>query len=102
MRTALAYPALAARAYAGFFGPTTIGATFETFYVFDLLVYRWDVAQAAGAEARWDEDELDLLDAATAEMAEAIRMDGICGPAVAAPEGAERRTRMLGYLGRVG
>ncbi|GMA33159.1 TIGR03086 family metal-binding protein [Litorihabitans aurantiacus] len=110
VRAALADPALAAREYAGFFGPSTVGETFRTFYVFDVVVHRWDLARAAGgaggaggagvAGAVWDEAELDLLDASTAAMGEAIRMEGICGPALAVPAGAGRQERMLAYLGR--
>lgn len=100
VRAALADPTVASKEYAGFFGPTTLGATFRTFYVFDVLVHRWDLAQAAGVASSWDGGELDLLDAATTEMGEAIRMEGICGPAVQVPADADRQTRMLGYLGR--
>lgn len=100
VRAALADSALAATEYAGFFGPSTLGYTFRTFYVFDVLVHRWDLAQAAGVTTAWDDGELDLLDAATAEMGEAIRMEGVCGPAVEVPADADRQTRMLGYLGR--
>ncbi len=100
VRAALADPALAAREYAGFFGPSTLGETFRTFYVFDVVVHRWDLAQASGVGTVWDEGELDLLDAATAEMGEAIRMEGICGPPVEVPADADRQARILGYLGR--
>ena len=40
-------PALVDVAYDGHFGPTTVGQTMATFYGFDLLVHRWDVARAA-------------------------------------------------------
>lgn len=100
VRAALADPALAATEFAGFFGPTTVGATLETFYVFDMLVHRWDLGRAAGAEVTWDSAEMDFIERATSEMGEAIRMEGICGPAIEVPADADRQTRLLGFLGR--
>ncbi len=39
------------KGYDGYFGTTTVGATFEQFYVWDMLVHRWDVATSAGLDA---------------------------------------------------
>ena len=101
VREALAEPSVAGTVYDGFFGPTTLGETLLTFYVFDMLVHRWDVARAAGVEATFTEVELDLIDRSSAAMGESLRMEGICGPAVEVPDDADRATRMLGHLGRV-
>lgn len=41
----------AAIAYDGYFGPTTLGATLEQFYIWDMYVHRWDrqgIAKATG------------------------------------------------------
>ncbi|PWD51158.1 TIGR03086 family protein [Serinibacter arcticus] len=100
VREALAEPSFAATTYDGFFGPTTVGETLLTFYVFDMVAHRWDVARAAGIEAPFSDAELDLLERSTAVMGESIRMEGICGPAVEVAAGADRATRVLGYLGR--
>lgn len=40
-----------AAGYDGYFGPTTVGATMEQFYIWDMLVHRWDVATSAGLDA---------------------------------------------------
>ena len=60
-----------------------------TFYVDDNFT--------AGAIADAD---LDFVESAATAMGESIRMAGVCGPAVDVPEGADRTTRVLGYLGR--
>ena len=39
-----------ATAYDGHFGPTTVGDTIEQFYVWDMLVHRWDIARSVGAQ----------------------------------------------------
>lgn len=92
--------ALVTRTYDGFFGPTTVGATLEQFYVWDMVVHRWDVARATGGDETFTDAELDRTEAGAASFGEALHMDGICGPAVPVPVGADRRTRVLAELGR--
>ncbi|MGY1845381.1 TIGR03086 family metal-binding protein [Modestobacter sp. SYSU DS0875] len=88
------------RGYDGFFGPTTIGATFEQFYVWDMVVHRWDVARATGLDAALTEAELDRIEQGADGFGEALYLDGICAPAVEPPPGADRTTRVLARLGR--
>lgn len=92
--------AVAATPYDGHFGPTTIGDTLERFYVFDMVVHRWDLARAAGADCVFTDAELDQLEAGIASFGDAIHMEGICKPGVEAPAGADRQTKMLATLGR--
>jgi uncharacterized protein (TIGR03086 family) len=92
--------AVAGRAFDGHFGPTTVGATLEQFYVFDMIVHRWDVARAVGGDTGLSGSELDRLEAGADSFGEALYMDGVCAPAVEAPEGADRAVRMLARLGR--
>lgn len=87
--------------YDGFFGPTTVGATLVQFYVWDMLVHRWDIARATGGNETLGVDELDRIEAGADSFGEALHMDGICGPAVAVPVDAERQVRALARLGRV-
>ncbi|SDO89442.1 TIGR03086 family protein [Klenkia soli] len=91
---------LVTRAYDGFFGPTTVGATLEQFYVWDMVVHRWDVARATGGDEALTGDELDRVAAGAASFGEALHMDGICAPAVPVPAGADRQTALLAELGR--
>ncbi|CAN5130425.1 hypothetical protein BH18ACT9_BH18ACT9_07810 [soil metagenome] len=87
-------------AYDGHFGPTTVGATLEQFYVWDMLVHRWDIATSVGADARLSDAELDRLEAGADSFGEALYLDGVCQPAIEAPEGADRQARLLARLGR--
>lgn len=97
---AIADDAVAATPFDGFFGPTTIGATLERFYVWDMLVHRWDVARAVGVPAALTDAELDRIEAGADAFGDALHMDGICRPAVPAPAGADRTARVLSRLGR--
>ena len=92
--------AVVATPYDGHFGPTTIGETLERFYVFDMVVHRWDVARAAGSDCVFTDAELHQLEVGIAGFGDAIHMDGICKPGVEAPAGADRQTRVLATLGR--
>lgn len=81
-------------------GVGTIGDTLERFYVFDMVVHRWDVARAAGADDDFTARELEQLEAGITSFGEAIHMEGICKGGVEAPAGADRPTRVLATLGR--
>ena len=96
----LADDAVPAIAYDGHFGPTTLGATLVDFYAFDMVVHRWDVAQAAGLDAALTDEELDVLDRGADAFGDALYMDGVCKPGVSAPDGASREAVVLARLGR--
>jgi uncharacterized protein (TIGR03086 family) len=87
--------------YEGFFGPTTVGATLQQFYVWDMLVHRWDIARATGGTEVLTTDEMERIEAGADSFGSALHMDGICGPAVPVPGDADRQTRLLGRLGRI-
>ena len=96
----LADDAVPALAYDGHFGPTTLGATLVQFYVWDMVVHRWDVAQAAGLDAGLTDGELERLDRGADSFGDALYLDGICRPGVTAPVGAGRQQVVLARLGR--
>jgi hypothetical protein len=96
----LADDAFPSAAYDGFFGPTTVGATLEQFYVWDMVVHRWDVARSAGIESAFTDAEVDRMERGAESFGEALYMDGICRPGTEAPAGADRATRVLARLGR--
>jgi uncharacterized protein (TIGR03086 family) len=100
VRDVLADDAVPALAYDGFFGPTTLGATLEQFYVWDMVVHRWDLARAAGLDAALTDAELDRLEAGADSFGEALYMEGICRPGVQPPADAGRDVRLLARLGR--
>ncbi len=96
----LADDTLAERPYETPFGTTTVGAAFDRFYGFDLLVHRWDIGASAGVPVELNEAELDEVEAAIAGFGDAIRGDGVCGPAVHVGPDASRQDRALGLTGR--
>ena len=100
MAEALADPAAPAIAYDGFFGPTTLGDTLERFYVWDMVVHRWDVARAAGLDAGLTDGELERLERGADSFGDALYMDGICKGGVTAPADASREVAALARLGR--
>jgi len=97
---ALADGEVPAQEFDGFFGPTTVGAALEQFYVWDMLVHRWDVARTVGGDAGLTADELDRIEAGADSFGPTLYMEGVCRPAVAVPADADRRTRVLARLGR--
>jgi uncharacterized protein (TIGR03086 family) len=99
---ALADGSLPGTAYDGHFGRTTVGDTLAQFYVFDLIVHRWDIATAVGADASLTDAELDRIEAGADGFGDALYLDGVCKPGVEAPAGAGRATRILARLGRRG
>lgn len=86
--------------YEGFFGPSTVGATFETFYVWDMVVHRWDVARTAGLDGTFTEAELDRIEQGIEGFGPTLYMEGICRDGIEAPADADRATRLLARLGR--
>jgi len=89
-----------AAGYDGYFGPTTVGATLEQFYVWDMLVHRWDVATAAGLDAGLTDAELDRIEQGADSFGEGLHMEGICKPGVDALADDDRKVRLLARLGR--
>lgn len=100
VRSLLGADAVAERAYDGYFGPTTIGATVLDFYGWDLLPHRWDIARAAGRHEPFSDEELNTLEGSIAEMGDQLYAEGICKPPVPVAEGADRQTQVLARLGR--
>jgi uncharacterized protein (TIGR03086 family) len=99
---ALADDAVPAIAYDGWFGPTTLGATLVQFYVWDMVVHRWDLATAVGTGTSLTDDELDRVERGIEGFGDALYLEGICKPGVEAPAGADRATRVLARVGRRG
>lgn len=98
--TAALTPEVFERPFDGFFGPTTIGAALLDVYGFDLIVHRWDLAQAAGDDLRFSEQEMDTLDASIVQFGDAMYAAGICAPALPIHAEADRQTALLATMGR--
>ncbi|QBJ96881.1 TIGR03086 family protein [Rhodococcus sp. ABRD24] len=93
-------PSKASLEYDGHFGRTDLSSTVRTFYCFDLIVHGWDIARAAGLDETIPAEDLALADAVIAQLGDSLRMDGVCGPAIAVPAEADHQTRVLAALGR--
>ena len=65
-----------------------------------MVVHRWDLARAVGADDSLSDAELDQVEAGADSFGEALHGEGICRPAAEAPAGADRRTQVLARLGR--
>ena len=94
-------PEVAGSEYDGFFGRTTIGETVSRFYLFDMVVHRWDIATGAGVDTELTEAEMDEIEAAADALGDNIYQPGVCAPAAEVPKGAGRQAALLGRLGRV-
>ncbi len=102
VRELLADPEVPGRVFDGPFGPTTVGAVLLEFYGFDLVVHRWDLAAVTGTPYRFSDDELDGLERSIAGWGPALYSEGICRAGVPAQPEADRQSRALAALGRVG
>lgn len=92
--------ALVSQEYEGYFGPTTMGETFTQFYVWDMLVHRWDIAMAAGLDAQLTDAEVESIDQGAGAFGDNLYMDGICKPRLQGDPDSNQLTRVLAKLGR--
>lgn len=102
MQAAVDDPAVAATSYDGYFGPTTIAETVDTFYAMDLAVHGWDVARGAGLAdlEALHPDDLAHAQAKLSVVGDTVRMAGIFGEPVPVPDDASDQDRFLAWTGR--
>lgn len=100
VRALIADDAIVSTGFEGHFGPTTIGDTLVNFYVFDMVVHRWDIARAVGGDTALTDTELDRIESGADGFGPALYMEGVCRPGCDAPADADRQTRALARLGR--
>ena len=95
-------PAIVGRTYDGYFGPTTIGETIDTFYASDLVVHAWDIARGAGLTEleQLPPEDLDRIQSQMAVAGDTVRMPGVYGPEVEVPNDASAQDRFLAWTGR--
>ena len=86
--------------YEGYFGPTTVGGTFAQFYIWDMLVHRWDIATAAGLDAQLTDAELQRIDEGAGAFGENLYMEGICKTPVETGPTSDEKAKVLAKLGR--
>jgi len=100
MQADLDDPERAQQAYDGYFGRTTFGEAVDRFLCLDLVVHRWDLARATGLDERLDPDDVAGIWERAKDFGDALRTEGVCGPALEPPADSDEQTRVLAYLGR--
>ena len=101
LQAALDDPDVADRAFThGHVGTHTIDAAIGTFFLGDILVHTWDLAEAAGLEVTLDPAEVHALLTGMEGMDEALRASGHYGPKVEVPPDADEQTRLIAFTGR--
>lgn len=93
-------PATAAETFEGFTGTTTFEAAVDRFLCTDLVVHRWDLAEATGQEVTLEPADMAAVREAMTPMGDALRSAGAFGPELAPPPGADQQTAFLAWTGR--
>ncbi len=93
-------PERATATFDGFTGPTTFEAAVDRFLCTDLVVHRWDLAQASGQQVELDPADMAHVREAMAGLADRMRGPGAFGPELEPPPGADEQTAFLAYFGR--
>lgn len=92
--------AVTSREFDGVFGRTTIGATLDAFYGFDLVVHGWDLGTSNGRPTTFTEADMDAMEAAFEGFGDHAYDDGVFRSPVEVPQDADRQTRLLARMGR--
>jgi len=88
------------REYDSFFGRSTIGATLDNFYGFDLVVHGWDLGAATGRPTIFTDAEMDVLEQAIVGFGDHAYDEGVFLQPVDVSEDADRQTKLLARMGR--
>ncbi|GAB2448953.1 TIGR03086 family metal-binding protein [Nocardioides hungaricus] len=91
---------LRAQEYDGFFGRTTIGATLDDFYGFDLVVHGWDLGSSQGAPTTFADADMDAMEVSFDGFGDHAYDEGVFRRPVDVSEDADRQTRLLARMGR--
>jgi len=101
VRRALADPVLAGKQIEAPFFTQSLADTVEMIVTSDVLVHGWDLSRAAGLDETLDPEMVSRMLATVGTMPEEVmQADGMFGPRVEVPDGADDQTRLLGLLGR--
>jgi uncharacterized protein (TIGR03086 family) len=100
VQEALDDPAVAQREYDGMMGTQTFEQAMDRFGCPDVVIHQWDLARATGLDERLDPDDVHTIFEAMEPMDEMLRGNGVFGPKVETPPGADEQTRFLAFMGR--
>ncbi len=97
-------PEAAATEFDGLTGRSSFEDAADRFLSLDLVVHRWDLARAVGADDAIPPDDLAALQEAMAVLADtvggAMRQGGAFGQELEAPAGSDAQTKVLAFTGR--
>lgn len=84
----------------GFFGPSTIGETLCDYYMFDLVIHRWDMTAGTDVETKFTADELAWLTAKMDSYGDVMYTEGMFAARVDVDESASDQGHVLARTGR--
>ena len=84
----------------GPFGPMPADQLIGRIIATDVLVHTWDLARATGGDEQLDQSAVEAAYSGLKPMDAMIRMPGVFGPRIDAPEGADVQTQFLNFTGR--
>src|SRR3954470_19807828 len=97
----LADPNLAAEPVETPFSTQSLAETVDMIVTGDVFTHTWDLARATGQDETLDPDQLQvMLGAMTSMPDEALRSDGMFGPALDVAADADDQTKFLAFVGR--
>ena len=98
---ALADPEMAARQVETPFSTQPLAETVDMIVTGDVFTHTWDLSRATGQPDTLDPEQLQRMIPAMAAIPEAVlRGEGMFGPEIAVPDGADDQTKFLAYVGR--
>jgi len=101
LASALADPAVAAQIVETPFSTQSLAQTVDMIVTGDVFTHTWDLARATGQDDALDPVQLQLMIAGIGTIPEeAMRADGMFGPAIEVSADADDQTRFLAYFGR--
>ncbi|HVM07435.1 MAG TPA: TIGR03086 family metal-binding protein [Acidimicrobiales bacterium] len=99
-KQALADDSVLQKQVPGPMGPMPVEFVVGRFMATDVLVHTWDLAKAVGGDTTLDADAVSQAYKGLQPMDAMIRGNGVFGPKVEAPEGADEQTQFLCFVGR--
>lgn len=93
-------PVLANQEFDGLSEPLPWAEVVDKLLNFDLVVHRWDIARGMDLVVHLDPADVAWAMATAQAMGDDLRLDGVCGPRLDPPPGADPQTCLLAYLGR--
>jgi uncharacterized protein (TIGR03086 family) len=93
-------PDRATTTFEGLLGTTTFEAAVDRFLCTDLVIHRWDLAEATGQAVTLAPDDMAHARQAMSGLADRMRGPGAIGPELDPPAGADEQTAFLAWFGR--